>query len=165
MTDNPAPRFSPPTPRNPPRQELGALNTALQRAQRTRAETLLAVATGMLTTWDVIDQAARDPLPDLRQLRLSQLLMAAPGWGSERALRILARTIVITGARVPTRPTLKNLRLSWLLDTRTGGNRMAAFCDAMMTRPARHRPPWPGFPFAPMPEEDTRFAPAEGGRI
>lgn len=134
----------------PPQVSLAVANQAARHARRTRAEALLSVATGMLTVTDVIKESATDPTGALLKIRLHQLLQAQDGWGQGRALRVIHRTLDVLGEPVSDRAEMLSKTLSWLLDSRTGGNRLAAFCDVLMER-KQDVPPWPGFPHLAAP--------------
>ncbi|MPV50149.1 hypothetical protein GCG21_09050 [Pseudactinotalea sp. HY160] len=134
----------------PPPVPLAVANAAAGQARRTRAEALLSVATEMLTTTDVIKEAATDPTGALLQIRLHQLLQAQDGWGQGRALRVIHRTLAVLGEPVSERAEILAIKLSWLLDSRTGGNRLAAYCDVLMEH-KQEAPPWPGFPHLAAP--------------
>ncbi|MGC0252644.1 hypothetical protein [Pseudactinotalea sp. Z1748] len=134
----------------PPQVDLGRANLAKGEAERMRAEHLLGVAEGFLTIWDVIAEAARDTYRALLKIRLRQLLLSQPGWRPARADAVVTKTMATTGA-TSTRDEMLKLRLSWLLDSRTGGNRLAALADAILCL-EDPGPPWPGFPYSPAPK-------------
>lgn len=129
--------------------------SALSAARRERASLLVSVASGMLDVKDAIEMAAADERRYLLKIRLRQLLLAQEGWGPTQAERVIYRTAEIVGTDMSDRREMLGLRLSWLLDPRTGGDRFAAFHDALLSERDRHTPPWPGFPYSPRPEGAT----------
>ena len=133
----------------PPRVDLGRANLAKGEAERMRAEHLLGVAEGFLTIWDVVDAAASDAHRALLKIRLRQLLMAQPGWSQARAEGVITKTLATTG-QMSVRDEMLKLRLAWLLDSRTGGSRLAALADAVHCL-EETGPPWPGFSRSPAP--------------
>ena len=94
---------------------------------------------------DVINLACTPNGRPLLRITVKQLLLAQPGVGDESVRRVIDKVIAVTGAHdVPVR----RITLAWLLDTRAGGRRFMAFCDALGDNAAT---PWPGFPFTPRP--------------
>lgn len=127
---------------HPPTTPLAVPNHARLIAQQTRADWLVSVGLGVVSVQEVIEAASLPENRPLLKITLAQLLLAQPGWGSERTkafIRRLRETLEVAPAVVP-KPTI-----GWLLDGRTGGRRFLAWADALTPKDA---PPWPGFPFA-----------------
>lgn len=135
----------------PPQHSFDKVRTAKRTAAAERASALISVTEGWLSIWDVITAAGGADGKHLLRLRLHQLLVAQEGWGPARADRVIAATVSATSPRAK-HTTIegkrgRELRLSWLLDARVGGNRVLALADAM--RAPKPALPWPGFPYTP----------------
>lgn len=146
----------------PPPAPLGQAVTALAAARRYRAQWLLAVADGGVTTLDVLQQAATIPGRPLTRLTLRQLLTAQPGVGNRTVDRQLGQIAAECGT--PTRRGRPGARtpggcaamtVGWLLDNRVRGVRLTAWLAAVEVD-HRDPAPWPGYPF-------TDPAPTRGG--
>ena len=118
---------------------------AAARARESRSHFLAEVLAGgvpaVQTPWVACENNDRK----LLRLRLRQLLATAPHWDSGRTNAVLghmAAVVGTNGAEVNAAP------LAWLVDPRAAGRRMLAWLDAFRPRTQ----PWPGFPFAPLPE-------------
>lgn len=126
----------------PPPTPFANAQKALVSVRRYRADTMMAVAGGVLTPIDVIEAAAEVSGRHLLKIQLSQLLLAQPGVG---ALRVNAMVTELSracsGGDDP-----KKLTVGWLLDNRTRGARFRSWLWIAETR-GRPAPPWPGFPF------------------
>lgn len=119
-------------------------------ASRTRAEHLLAVASGLATPSDVIAAAGKPGGDPLLIIRLDQLLSTQPAWGARRTAHVLDR--VRTLLNLPTESAdLSFMTIGWLLDHRTRAHRLLIWLEATTDR--GDAPPWPGFPFAPPPPQ------------
>ena len=116
--------------------------TAKRRAEAERTSWLSSEEAGLVSPADIIGAACAPGGEPLLRMTLLKLLSHQPGWGEARALRAIHRMCRQLGA--PTQ-TPRRLTIAWLVDSRTGGHRLQAFCDAL-TDPAL---PWPGFPYAP----------------
>jgi hypothetical protein len=141
-----------------PYTPISTARRAGDAARRHRAEHLLAVADGSLTPLEVIERAAAYGHRALRRITLRRLLTAQPGVGEATADRMLTRMLTCLRGGAPTRTdrdSMVKLTIAWLLDTRTGGRRWAAFTDALR-RTRQVNAPWPGFPYAPPPGEGMR---------
>lgn len=125
---------------------LDVANEARAKARFVRAARLYSLANGSTTVVETIAAATDDAGRPLLRLTLRQLLLAQKGWGEQRTAHVIGRTLSVIGA--PETPTRK-LTVAWLIDPRSGGRRIMAFCDALS---AKDGPPWPGFPFAPHPD-------------
>lgn len=121
---------------------LALANTAKFEAQRTRADWLISLESGVTSISDLIKAATTEEGRALRRITLRQLLMSQEGWGRARAERVLSHTTQILGHN----PTSR-LTVAWLIDARAGGRRVHALADALKTRTE----PWIGFPYAPAP--------------
>lgn len=121
---------------------LALANTAKFEADRTRAEWLISLSSGVISISDLIKAATREDGQALRRITLRQLLMSQEGWGRARAERVLSHTTHILGHE----PTSR-LTVAWLIDARAGGRRVHALADALRMRVT----PWIGFPYAPLP--------------
>ncbi|WP_277209219.1 hypothetical protein [Isoptericola croceus] len=120
--------------------------SALAAARRHRAEYLMSITEGLLEVGDLIKAASAPDGHPLLVLRLHQVLLAQPGWGTTTTDRTLARLAGALGAELPPRG---RLTVAWLLDPRSDGSRYLAWCEALRTD--RTQPPWPGFPHTPGP--------------
>lgn len=127
--------------------ELAVANSARANAARMRAEKLISVASSEATIHDLIMEASGSRGRPLLRVTLRQLLLAVPGWGNERASRIISKMTAVLGAKGSPTPQRK-LTIAWLLDPRAGGRRFMAFCDSLKENDTS---PWSGFPFAPQP--------------
>lgn len=149
---------------SPPPTSLEVANLARGQAARMRAEALLGVADGLTTIWDVIGEAAADAHRAVLKIRLRQLLLAQEGWGEGRADSVIRKTLATTGEgeSMSERRDVQKMNLSWLLDSRTGGNRLAALADAVKCSEPLE-PPWPGFPYSLPPVGNPLYV-GEGGQ-
>lgn len=129
------------------RPDLATANSAREHAARTRAAALIAVANGEIGVDAVVKSATTESGRPLLRITVKQLLLALPGWGTERTNRLvnhMNEVLDITGNA----PTARKMTVSWLIDPRAGGRRFMAFCDGMKSKSDA---PWPGFPFASKP--------------
>ena len=124
---------------------------AAARARESRAHFLAEVLGGGLATVDSPWVACQSGDRRLLRVRLRQLLATAPHWDTGRTDAALGHIAAVTGSPGP---ELNTAPLAWLVDSRAAGRRMVAWLDAFRPRNA----PWPGFPFAPLPDS----FPAEG---
>lgn len=132
------------------RPSLNTANSARAVAERRRSAALIEVASGEASVADVITAAATEAGRPLLRITLRQLLLAQPGWGTERTAKVLSQTLtVLESQNVP----MRRLTIAWLLDPRAGGRRLMAFCDSLSTRT---EPPWVGFPFMPKPQRSGK---------
>ena len=120
-------------------------NEAKKRAARMRAEWIISLYEGYISTTDLITAACVGGNQPLLRLTLRQILANQPGWGEVRTNRTLAALrgllgLTTTGAR--------RLTIAWLVDARVGGRRVQAWADCLDDK---SNPPWPGFPYAPEP--------------
>lgn len=127
------------------RPSLDVANSARAAARHVRASALIRVAEGRASVHDVIQMACTERGKSLLRITVKQLLLAQPGVGDETVARVIRHITDVTDtADVPAR----RITLAWLLDSRAGGRRFMAFCDALGDNTAT---PWPGFPFTPRP--------------
>lgn len=119
-------------------------HSARTAAQRMRAAVLIDVAEGRRGLKDVIELSTFGEHRPLLRLSLRQLLIAQPGWGPARADRVIQQMLAVLDLEGT---DIRKITMQWLLDSRAGGRRFMALCDALMPKTA----PWPGFPFAPRP--------------
>lgn len=145
-----------------PKVPLEIANLARGEAVRMRAAALLGIAEGFLTIWDVIGDAAADEHRTLLKIRVRQLLLAQDGWGPFLTRTVMEKMFATLDVPVPDHDQLIALNVAWLLDSRTGGNRLAALADVIACR-EETGPPWPGFPYSPMPAEHP-LSPRGGDR-
>lgn len=139
-----------PTP--PVGAPIQVLHSAREAANRYRAQWLLSVAQGMLSPLELIENAAAEPGRPLRAIRLLELLRTQDGWGMARARGVLCslRRILNVPDTIPDR----DLKIAWLLDNRTAGQRVDAWIDVAGAAAAGgRRTPWPRFPYAPPPAD------------
>ena len=153
MTEPATPTPTSPAPPAPPRVPLATAVNALDAARRYRAQWLLALADGAITTLDLLAQAATIEGRPLTRLRLRQVLAAQPGVGEITVRRRLDQ--IAAECDHPSRPGTPGLRtpggyasmtVGWLLDNRARGARFAAWLAAVEVD-RRTPAPWPGFPF------------------
>lgn len=119
-------------------------------ARRFRAEHLLAVSDGQMTPTQLVERAADYDARALRRIRLTRLLTAQPGCGTAGADAILAslwHCLHGSPAAPEDRQEMRSWTVAWLLDTRSGGRRWAAWVDAL-TRTRVIEAPWPAFPYS-----------------
>jgi hypothetical protein len=128
---------------------LDVANSARAAARIIRARHLLEIAGSTTSVHETLAAATTDAGRPLLRLTLRQLLMAQPGWGEHRAAAVLRKVLQVSGA---TSIATRKLTVSWVLDSRAGGRRFMALCDAIT---AKDSAPWPGFPFAPRPARAT----------
>ena len=137
------------------RPPLEIANSAALAANRQRAAALLAIldAESPIGVTGVICAACTTSGRPLRRITLRQLLLAQPGWGSDRARKVLEQMTDTLGVE---NVDLRRLTIAWLLDPRAGGTRFMAFCDALRPRAAGS---WTGYPFGPKTRaiRDTRI--------
>ncbi len=130
----------------PPLVPVETARAALTSARRYRAEWLMALAAGTVTTMDLLQQAATTQGRPLARLGLRQILGATPGNGDatvRRKLALLADECGCPGLQV------SRMTVGWLLDNRTQGRRFTAWLAAVEV--GRREPAWPGFPFTDCP--------------
>lgn len=143
----PTPPSARETPPSQPRPSLEVANTARKRAERVRANTLLALRRREVTVAQVLE-AARDPKnAALQRLRLDAVLTAA-GQSRSQAHTTLTRLRIRAATPAVSAP---KMTIAWLLDGRTDGARILALQDALTGRSSR---PWVGYPWAAMPNLD-----------
>lgn len=124
----------------PPANDVAALNSARREASLYRAEWLMSIADGRLTVAELIDESAQPEARALLKLSLRQVLLSQPGWGRQKAGKVLRHLESAAGARMERR----KITVGWLLDPRAGGRRYAAWLDAFEPKTT----PWQGFPYA-----------------
>lgn len=125
--------------------DIAEASAAAARARQSRSHFLAEVLDGGVATVQAPWVACENRDRRLLRVRLRQLLATAPHWDAARTRAVLAHVAVVVGARgaeVGAAP------LAWLVDPRSAGRRMLAWLDAFRPRTQ----PWPGFPFAPLPE-------------
>ena len=112
-----------------------------------RARCLTAVTQGRSSIFDVILEAAdtNERRAPLRLIRLWMLLEAQTGWGEARTGVVMDRLARFAG--LPNDVPVRSLTIGWLLDNRSK-HRLVALADALGDRAV----PWPGFPYAPVPD-------------
>lgn len=132
------------------RPGIAELARSREAAARHRGEWLTLIADGVSTIDQLFTEAAAPDGRPLLKLSLRQVLLAQPGWGRNRTRAVLEKILSVAGGRVGhvqsanvghVQPTV-----SWLLDSRSGGRRVAALLDALEPKKGA---PWPGFPFSP----------------
>lgn len=129
------------------RPDLSVANSARAASTRARAAKLIAVASSEADIYDVITESTTSRGRALLRITLRQLLLAVPGWGNERAARIINQTLTVLNIR-PAQVSTRRLTIAWLIDPRAGGRRFMAFCDSLKDNSSA---PWAGFPFMPKP--------------
>ena len=120
-------------------------NEAKKRAARMRAEWILSLHEGYISTTDLITAACVDGNQPLLRLALRQILINQPGWGEVRTNRTLSALRGLLGLNAT---DTRRLTIAWLVDARTGGRRVQAWADCL---DSKSNSPWPGFPYAPAP--------------
>ena len=118
---------------------------AAARARKSRSHFLAEVLGGGISTVDAPWVACLSRDRGLLRVRLRQLLATAPHWDTGRTNAALGHIAAVTGTPGP---EVSTVPLAWLVDQRAAGRRMLAWLDAF--RPRTH--PWPGFPYAPLPD-------------
>lgn len=122
---------------------LEAANEARERAALARARMLVKLGEGTATVLELLDRARHPDGGVYQRITLTQLLRAC-GYSHAATVRVLNHTVRVAGSYPTPR---RSLTLSWLLDGRSGGRRIAAFQDALAPRER----PWTGYPWAPDP--------------
>lgn len=97
-----------------------------RQASRARAEMLLRINQNELTPTKAVIEACKPGNKALLRIRLRQLLIAIDGVGEKSAFRILSRVAAV--AQCDEDPS--KLTVQWLVDSRAGGRRWAAWLDA-----------------------------------
>lgn len=111
------------------------------QAQKGRAEWLVSLDAGLLTSKDLFEEASAARGKHLLRIPLRQVLLSTKGIGEARATKVLDRIRRLLGVSTPAR----DMTVGWLLDSRAGGRRFMAWVDAT----AEHRSePWSGFPYS-----------------
>jgi len=131
----------------PPNNPVSRLNTALENARRYRAEWLLGLTHGTVTTLELLTQASTIEGRPLTRLTLRQLLGAQPRTGEATIRRRLVQLAEECGADLK---SVNRLTVGWLLDSRCRGRRFltwVAVVEVDKTQPAA----WPGYPFTELP--------------
>lgn len=136
------------------------VNDHLDGARRIRAEWLLKLQQGETDLPGLLRQACEPGFHALLRLPLTRVIAEQPGYSTAKAVRILGRVQELLGADPLTRPEAVRLKVQWLVDGRSGGRRLMAFCDATRTKEGR---PWPGFPYSPGPERSQAYRTDGGG--
>ncbi len=124
------------------------VNDQLDGARRIRAEWLLKLQQGETDLPGLLRQACQPGFHALLRLPLTRVIAEQPGYSTAKAVRILGRVQELLGAEPLTRPEAVRLKVQWLVDGRSGGRRLMAFCDATRTKEGR---PWPGVSLQPGP--------------
>lgn len=126
-----------------PENPIHLLNVSRTEQRRLRAETLVALASGMIDMWDVLTLAATPEGVALRAIPIAELLWSRPAWTH----RITAATMraFYNALSLPRDIPVRRLRVGFLIDRRCHSRRVMALVDAMSTieRPL----PAPRFPF------------------
>ena len=130
----------------PPNNALSSLHRASIAAARMRSEWMMSIHDGVLTSMDLISEAAAPHGRPLRRIRLLQLLAAAPQGGLSKAGKSLNLLRLRLG---DTTTAQKTMTVGWLIDARSTGVRFKAWLDAIES--SRTQPPWPGYPFTLRP--------------
>ncbi|MGO1851816.1 MAG: hypothetical protein ACTH0V_00220 [Microbacteriaceae bacterium] len=126
------------------RPALTEANAAAAHAREVRARALVDIDQGALTIEKLLDRARTPDGAVYQRVTLTQLLRAA-GHSEGSVRRVLEHTLRTLGDN-PGTPR-RSLTVSWLLDGRSRGRRIAALQDALAPRDK----PWAGYPWAPDP--------------
>jgi hypothetical protein len=143
----------------PPQQDARALRHAADAARRMRSEWLVAVAEGLVTIDDVLDEASTESGRPLQKISLRQLLLAQPFVGESRKDEVLRRMADILSDEVKSSREVTTCSISFILDPRAGGRRYIALQDARSGQDT----PVSGFPFAPLVVSGVRSF-VQGGK-
>ena len=125
--------------------------TAKRAAESERTRWLATVNDGLVTVTDVIEEACTPDGRPLLALTLRKLLAHQPGWGDGRAMRTINR---MCGLLAISPQNQRRLTIAWLVDSRTGGHRIQAWCDVLTEKSG---PPWSGFPYSPEPKGGSAY--------
>jgi hypothetical protein len=124
---------------------VAQVTAAATLARDRRAHFLVDVLNGKVSTVDAPWAACESVDRRLLRIRLRELLSTAPLWDAGRSNAALGHMAAVLGVRPG---TTGEAALAWLVDPRSAGRRVLAWLDAFRPRTR----PWPGFPFAPLPE-------------
>lgn len=116
------------------------LHSGLRKANRVRAEWLMLMSEGIIGPEDILAECESPDSKALLKLSLRQILLSRAGWGRKRVGAVLGHILSVTGAKIYP----KHATVGWLLDSRVGGRRFAAWLDAFQTKSG---PSWQGFPY------------------
>lgn len=138
---------------------MQVIHQARRDADAARSRALLALDRGELTLADLLIQAGTPAGRALLRLRLDAVLTAS-GLSSAATFRILRHLTEVASPQ----GTPRHRTVAWLLDARCRGTRILALQDALARKNA---PPWPGFPWGPLPESfpDVALTVAATGQI
>lgn len=127
----------------PPDNPISMVHEAQAAARAARAKALAELAAGNTTIGAIIAEAeAGGTDHPFWSLTLYQLMVNQPEWSPSRAGRFVRRLRTVTG--YPEKKSNWHVNVGWLIDKRSEGTRMAAFCEllTLSTRTAP-TPRWP----------------------
>lgn len=127
------------------------LRLGREDARRLRADHLIAVHAQVMTPGDVIDAATAPTNLALRDIQLKDLYLSADTVSPSAWDSVRRRTLAVLGLEAAHHPD-KKLTIGWLIDPRASGRRYYAFSDALRTCHVDRQPPWPVFPWTPLPD-------------
>ncbi len=134
--------------------DIHALNQARKTAATTRSRFLIAVLHNQLKAVDAPWVACDSGERPLLRVRLVQLLATTPRWEARRTNAAVGHIAELLGQPVS---EVHDADLAWLADRRSAGRRVLAWLDAFRPRTT----PWPGFPYAPIPDEFSTDGPGQ----
>lgn len=128
------------------RPSLEKANFAAKKARQIRAKWLTAIHLDVCTISDLISYACenKDAKPLLR-ITLVRLLSDQKNWNKTKAIHALEQIITLLDNPPMPENDILRIDVQWLLDSRSGGRRIKAFCD--VTQRHEKEIPWTNFPF------------------